>query len=213
MSNNIKMPPNEAAGPLSHSTETVETESITEETMMMTMTSSGMEMVNITTPKLHTCTTKTMETTSQHPMLLLFTPTCFQLFPGTIPIRSLQLTSRKSQIPTSQNIPQTASSVATPSQFPPTPKYPLAAQPIHPDSIKPPTTPINEFYVVIVGQEPGIFYSWNDAAARVLGVSKNATSSVPHSRKHYNITGMHTIAMSRSNEKLQQCFKVSVSYQ
>ncbi|KAI6038117.1 hypothetical protein EDC04DRAFT_2570339, partial [Pisolithus marmoratus] len=42
-----------------------------------------------------------------------------------------------------------------------------------PNNIKPPTTPINEFYVVIVGQELGIFYSWNDAATRVLGVSKN----------------------------------------
>ncbi|KAI5983047.1 hypothetical protein EDD15DRAFT_2152027, partial [Pisolithus albus] len=42
-----------------------------------------------------------------------------------------------------------------------------------PDNIKPPTIPVNEFYVVIVGQETGIFYSWRDAAARVLGVSKN----------------------------------------
>ncbi|KAI5997562.1 hypothetical protein EDD15DRAFT_2410951 [Pisolithus albus] len=47
------------------------------------------------------------------------------------------------------------------------------AQPIHPDDIELPTTPANEFYVVIVGQEPGIFYNWNDAASRVLGVSKN----------------------------------------
>ncbi|KAI6101306.1 hypothetical protein F5141DRAFT_1218346 [Pisolithus sp. B1] len=47
------------------------------------------------------------------------------------------------------------------------------AQPIHPDDIELPTTPVNEFYVVIAGQELGIFYNWNDAAARVLGVSKN----------------------------------------
>ncbi|KAI5984421.1 hypothetical protein EDD15DRAFT_2177252, partial [Pisolithus albus] len=42
-----------------------------------------------------------------------------------------------------------------------------------PDDIELPTTPVHEFYVVIVGQEQGIFYNWNDAAARVLGVSKN----------------------------------------
>ncbi|KAI6111209.1 hypothetical protein F5141DRAFT_1003494, partial [Pisolithus sp. B1] len=29
------------------------------------------------------------------------------------------------------------------------------------------------FYVIIIGQEPGIFFNWNDAAARVLSVSKN----------------------------------------
>ncbi|KAI6008026.1 hypothetical protein EDC04DRAFT_2532577, partial [Pisolithus marmoratus] len=57
-----------------------------------------------------------------------------------------------------------------------------------PDSIKPPTTPINEFYVVIIGQEPGIFYSWNDAAARVLDVSKNVhfkCSTFQEALQHY----------------------------
>ncbi|KAI6096083.1 hypothetical protein EDD16DRAFT_1479938 [Pisolithus croceorrhizus] len=47
------------------------------------------------------------------------------------------------------------------------------AQLIHPNDIELPTTPVHEFYVVIVGQELGIFYNWNDAAARVLGISKN----------------------------------------
>ncbi|KAI6018969.1 hypothetical protein BKA83DRAFT_4127533 [Pisolithus microcarpus] len=62
--------------------------------------------------------------------------------------------------------------MAVPTRSPRTPKH-HPVRPIHPDDIKIPTTPINEFYVVIVGQEPGIFYNWNDAAARVLGVSKN----------------------------------------
>ncbi|KAI6020773.1 hypothetical protein BKA83DRAFT_4126712 [Pisolithus microcarpus] len=52
------------------------------------------------------------------------------------------------------------------------PKY-HSAHPIHPNNIKLPTTPINEFYVVVIGQELGIFYSWNNAAARVpSGISK-----------------------------------------
>ncbi|KIK26850.1 hypothetical protein PISMIDRAFT_94049 [Pisolithus microcarpus 441] len=49
--------------------------------------------------------------------------------------------------------------MATPTRSPPEIKC-HSAQPIHPDNIKLPTTPINEFYVVIVGQETGIFYNW-----------------------------------------------------
>ncbi|KAI5999677.1 hypothetical protein EDD15DRAFT_2193708 [Pisolithus albus] len=62
--------------------------------------------------------------------------------------------------------------VAVPARSPRMSKH-LPVRPIHPDDIELPATPVNEFFVVIVGQEPGIFYSWNDAAARVLGVSKN----------------------------------------
>ncbi|KAI6134292.1 hypothetical protein EDD17DRAFT_1495176 [Pisolithus thermaeus] len=62
------------------------------------------------------------------------------------------------------------------------------AQLIHPDDIELPTTPVHEFYVVIVGQEPGIFCNWNDAAERVLGVSKNIhfkCASFQEALQHY----------------------------
>ncbi|KAI5992240.1 hypothetical protein EDD15DRAFT_2168485 [Pisolithus albus] len=88
------------------------------------------------------------------------------------PTRSSQSLSGQSSAPPSRKSVHTASCVATPTRSPPVPKH-RATQPTHPDNIKLPTIPVNEFYVVIVGQETGIFYSWRDAAARVLGVSKN----------------------------------------
>ncbi|KAI6012888.1 hypothetical protein BKA83DRAFT_4125831 [Pisolithus microcarpus] len=72
--NNSDMSSSEAAVALPHSTETVETEMITEETTTTTVTSSGMEMVNVTVRKLCTCTMKVMETTPQQPNLLLSSP-------------------------------------------------------------------------------------------------------------------------------------------
>ncbi|KAI5989878.1 hypothetical protein EDD15DRAFT_2370159 [Pisolithus albus] len=196
MANNIETSPSEAAGPLSCS-RIVETESITEETTTTTTTTSGTETVNVTVTKIRTRTTKTTETTSQQPTSPLSSAHVFSYSPAPslaggqtlasnssatptrvraalphTPIRSPPLLSEKSRVPASNNAPKAASSVPTPPRVPPTPKY-RSAQPIHPNNIKLPTTPVNEFYVVVVGQEPGIFYSWNDAAARVLGVSKN----------------------------------------
>ncbi|KAI6096539.1 hypothetical protein EDD16DRAFT_1500192 [Pisolithus croceorrhizus] len=86
--------------------------------------------------------------------------------------KSSQSTPGKSRVPASKNTLQTASSVAVPTRSPCTPKY-HPVRPIHPNDIKLPATPVNKFYVVIIGQEPGIFFNWNDAAIRVLGVSKN----------------------------------------
>ncbi|KAI5999211.1 hypothetical protein EDD15DRAFT_2363275 [Pisolithus albus] len=41
----------------------------------------------------------------------------------------------------------------------------------HPSDIQRPTTKPEGFYLVIVGQEVGIFYTWKDTAARVLEIS------------------------------------------
>ncbi|KAI5982015.1 hypothetical protein EDD15DRAFT_2203342 [Pisolithus albus] len=104
----------------------------------------------------HSMTTRTTTPISPRP----------ELVPSSI------LMSRRPSVPTSRNAPKTGTTATTPTRSSCTPKH-RPAQPIHPDDIELPSIPVNEFYVVIVGQEPGIFYNWNDAAARVLGVSKN----------------------------------------
>ncbi|EGO03092.1 hypothetical protein SERLA73DRAFT_70553 [Serpula lacrymans var. lacrymans S7.3] len=72
-------------------------------------------------------------------------------------------------------------------QLPPTIKNKLLAQPPvslmtlfksnvpRPDHIQPPAKGVTPegYYVVWVGQEVGIFYTWDNAAERVLGVSSN----------------------------------------
>ncbi|KAI6010154.1 hypothetical protein PISMIDRAFT_118732, partial [Pisolithus microcarpus 441] len=90
------------------------------------------------------------------------TPTRVRAVVAQTPSRSSatpQSIFRKSSAPPGRNALQTTSSVATPTRSPPEIKC-RSVQPIHPDNIKPPTTPVNEFYVVIVGQETGIFYNW-----------------------------------------------------
>ncbi|KAI5985937.1 hypothetical protein EDD15DRAFT_2200318 [Pisolithus albus] len=194
------MPLGEAAGALSHSTETVETETI-EETTTTTTTTSGTETVNVTVTKVRTRTTKITEITPRQPALLLPSPHAQDSFPArssvsgqnrssdssatpthvraVVPQTPSHISSKSSQpvsgrpsVPTSRNAPKTGTTATTPTRSSRTPKH-RPAQPIHPDDIELPSIPVNEFYVVIVGQEPGIFYNWNDAAARVLGVSKN----------------------------------------
>ncbi|KAI6125685.1 hypothetical protein EDD16DRAFT_1703174 [Pisolithus croceorrhizus] len=179
-------------GGSSRTTETVETETLTKETTTTMTTSSGTETVNVTVTKLCTRTTKITEITSQQPALLSSPAhVCNYSLPLSLVSRrnrasdsspvpsvsppsakSSQSTPRKSRVPASKNTLQTASSVAVPTRSPRMPKY-HPVRPIHPDDIELPATPINKFYIVIIGQEPGIFFNWNDAAARVLSVSKN----------------------------------------
>ncbi|KAI5982467.1 hypothetical protein EDD15DRAFT_2377760 [Pisolithus albus] len=194
------MPLAETAGVSPHSTETVETETI-EETTTTTTTTSGMETVNVTVTKVRTRTTKITEITPRQPALLLSSPRVHDSslarssvsgqnrpsdssatpthIRAVMPQSSSHTSAKSSQsvsgrpcVPASRNTPKTGTFATTPTRSSRMPKH-RPAQPIHPDNIELPTTPANEFYVVIVGQEPGIFYNWNDAASRVLGVSKN----------------------------------------
>ncbi|KAI6109941.1 hypothetical protein F5141DRAFT_1215402 [Pisolithus sp. B1] len=162
---------------------------------------SGTETVNVMVTKVCTCTTKIMEITPWQPALLLSSPSIHDSSPACSSVssqnqasnssatpthvqavvpqtsshtssKSSQPVSRRPGMPANRNAPKTGTFATTPTKSSHTPKH-RPAQPIHPDDIELPTTPVNEFYMVIAGQEPGIFYNWNDAAARVLGVSKN----------------------------------------
>ncbi|KAH7914664.1 hypothetical protein BJ138DRAFT_1123304 [Hygrophoropsis aurantiaca] len=50
----------------------------------------------------------------------------------------------------------------------------------HPDDITPPTTVPRGYYVIIVGQEVGIFYRWAHVAERTLNISGSVQSKYPH---------------------------------
>ncbi|KAI6015898.1 hypothetical protein BKA83DRAFT_4546725 [Pisolithus microcarpus] len=164
MSNIADMPLG-AAGASSRTTETSETETVTEETTTTTTTRSGTETVNVTVTKLRTRTTKVTETTSQQPAL-----------PPSAHVHNyspaLSLVSGQNRASDSSPVPSVRDRAAAPPSAKSSELTPGKSR-VPANDIKIPTTPVNEFYVVIIGQEPGIFYNWNDAAARVLGVSKN----------------------------------------
>ncbi|KAI6097336.1 hypothetical protein EDD16DRAFT_1522539 [Pisolithus croceorrhizus] len=171
------MPLSEATGALPHSTKTVETETI-KETTTTTMT-SGTEMVNVTvmkiteiipwqsalllsSPSIHNSSPIHSSVSGQNQASdSSTTPTHVQaVVPQTLShtsSKSSQLVSGRPGMPTNRNAPKTGAFAMTPTKSSCMPKH-CPAQPIHPNDIELPTTPVNKFYMVIAGQELGIFY-------------------------------------------------------
>ncbi|KAI6154662.1 hypothetical protein BKA82DRAFT_4347606 [Pisolithus tinctorius] len=87
---------------------------------------------------------------------------------------SATITGSTTTPPSASSTPQSTPKSQSGSAFPPSvPRASTSHSSVipHPSDVPRPTSPPEGFYLVIVGQEVGIFYTWKDAALRVLDVS------------------------------------------
>ncbi|KAI6153013.1 hypothetical protein BKA82DRAFT_4349386 [Pisolithus tinctorius] len=87
---------------------------------------------------------------------------------------SATITGSTTTPPSASSTPQSTPKSQSGSAFPPSVPHASTSHSSvipHPSDVPRPTSPPEGFYLVIVGQEVGIFYTWKDAALRVLDVS------------------------------------------
>lgn len=87
---------------------------------------------------------------------------------------SATITGSTTTPPSASSTPQSTPKSQSGSAFPPSvPHVSTSHSSVipHPSDVPQPTSPPEGFYLIIVGQEVGIFYTWKDAALRVLDIS------------------------------------------